>query len=410
MTVVPRTVRTVIVLIAVALGVAVAPLPTAGAQPASGPVYPLPHPDPFYANPPDLAVRANGDIIRSRPMPTPGGLTGAETWQLAFRSTDSQGRPITAVTTVIAPVNRAVDGPILSYQQITNALGVTCSPSTALWSERPEDRMYEASSYGAILARGWTMAIPDHLGPTSAYAVGPIGGHITLDGVRAVRQFDTLRLGASPITLAGYSGGAIATGFAATNAASYAPELPIVGYAIGGVPANITQMGLALGADRPHPVFGLAFAAAIALEREYPDEFPLSEYLNDAGIQLRQDLSNACTNRILARGTGLSARALTTGDGYLTDPRPVAVADRVSLEFQQGIPNAPIYDWHSPTDTLVPLDALDRTFARYCAAGVPVARQLVNSRDHLSAAVLGLPAAIDWVADRFAGLPAPSNC
>lgn len=406
MTTAPRTVRTLILATAVLLGMTIAPLPEATA----GPVFSAPHSDPFYADPPDLANRANGDVIRSRPMPTPAGVMDVETWQLAFRSTNARGNPITAVTTVLAPHTRAVDGPVLSYQQITNALGLRCSPSRALWTTESDVITRELPAYNAALANGWTMIIPDHLGPNSAYAVGPVGGHITLDGIRAVQRFEPLRLGASPVALAGYSGGAIATGFAASYAADYAPELPIVGYAIGGTPANITRMALGLGSDTPHPAFGLAFAAAVALEREYPDRFPLSEYLNDEGIQLRQDISNACTAGILARGAGLSARMVTVGDGYLSDPRPTAITDEISIEYQPGIPNAPVYEWHSPTDALIPLDAIDRTVGRYCAAGVPVTGGRVDTPDHITAAVLGLPGAIDWITDRFAGVPAPSHC
>lgn len=411
----PRAARALVGATVVLLGLAVAPLPEAAAQPIDGPpidgpVFSAPHSDPFYADPPDLANRANGDIIRSRTMPRPTGVMDVETWQLAFRSTNAQGRPITAVTTILAPHNRPVDGPVLSYQQITNALGLRCSPSRALWTTESDVITRELPAYNAALANGWTLVIPDHLGPNSAYAVGPVGGHITLDGIRAVQRFEPLRLGAGPVALAGYSGGAIATGFAASYAADYAPELPIIGYAIGGTPANITRMALSLGADTPHPAFGLAFAAAVALEREYPDRFPLSEYLNADGARLRQDISNACTVGILARGAGLSARSVTTGNGYLTDPRPTAITDEISLEYQPGIPNAPIYEWHSPGDVLIPLDAIDRTIARYCAAGVPVTSGRVDTPDHLTAAVLGLPGAIDWISDRFAGLPPPPGC
>jgi hypothetical protein len=35
---------------------------------------------------------------------------------------------------------------------------------------------------------------------------------------------------------------------------------------------------------------------------------------------------------------------------------------------------------------------------------------LVPSNDHLTAAVLGLPQALEWIDARFKGVPAPSNC
>src|SRR5690606_41428156 len=64
---------------------------------------------------------------------------------------------------------------------------------------------------------------------------------------------------------------------------SYAPELKIAGAAMGGVPMNLVKMleGLGFGS---HPVFGLAMAAGIGLEREYPERFPISDQLNAKGL------------------------------------------------------------------------------------------------------------------------------
>lgn len=72
---------------------------------------------------------------------------------------------------------------------------------------------------------------------------GALEGMGVLDGMRAVANFkDTLDLSsAQPMIVGtGYSGGAIATGWAASLQPSYAPELDIKGWAHGGTPANLT--------------------------------------------------------------------------------------------------------------------------------------------------------------------------
>lgn len=74
------------------------------------------------------------------------------------------------------------------------------------------------------------------------------------------------------------------------------------------------------------------------------------------------------------------------------------------------MPKAPIFEWHSPTDALIPVDSVVATMRRYCAAGVPVQTLLTPTPDHLSAAALGLFPALDWVDARFHGEPAPSTC
>lgn len=131
----------------------------------------------------------------------------------------------------------------------------------------------EAPALNLLLARGWAVAVPDHLGPNSAY--GAPRRHANLDGIRAVKRFGPADLAGSPVGSAGYSGGGMATGFAAAMAPEYAPELPIVGVAQGGVPVNIGKLASDVGAQ-PSPLFGLGFAAAIGLEREYPAQLAIS--------------------------------------------------------------------------------------------------------------------------------------
>ena len=63
----------------------------------------------------------------------------------------------------------------------------------------------------------------------------------------------------------------------------------------------------------------------------------------------------------------------------------------------------PIFEWHTPIDPLIPVDAVDRTNQRYCRAGTPVLSELYPSPDHLATAVLGFPSAVAWLDARFRG-------
>ncbi|MGW4249692.1 lipase family protein, partial [Nocardia sp. NPDC004722] len=86
------------------------------------------------------------------------------------------------------------------------------------------------------------------------------------------------------------------------------------------------------------------------------------------------------------------------------------VVEDNSLELSDALPTVPIFEWHSPQDALIPVDAITNTMRRYCAAGLPVQSELFPSPDHLTTAVLGAPAAVGWIDARFRGDPAPSNC
>jgi len=397
---------------AVATLAAIPALATTSAAHAESIVYPAALHDSFYGTPADIADRQPGDILAVRAVPPPLGFPDTDAVQLKFRSTNSAGEPISAVTTVLSPQGGAPGRPLVSYQAIINALGLECAPSTALYAENPLRGIRESPGLLVAIQRGWSLAIPDHLGPNSAYGAAKVGGQITLDGIRAAQRHAPLGLSDSPVGIAGYSGGGMATAMAAALAPTYAPEIPIVGSAYGGVPMDIGKMAEALG-ESAHPAFGLAMAAALGLEREYPDRMPITDQLNASGRELRDRIANACTNEILLAGAGRSIADVADPEVGMTllDSPPVrAVLDENSVEKIAAVPNAPVYEWHSPTDGLIPLQSITTTLRRYCEAGVPVQTEPTPDTDHITAAVIGLPGALDFLDGRFAGLAPSSNC
>ncbi|SUD47852.1 Secretory lipase [Nocardia otitidiscaviarum] len=386
----------------IAAAVAAALASSLGATPvAHGAIYPFPDPDAFYAPPGNIGAFAPGDVINSRIVPA-HGYPGATVWQLNYRSTNSAGAPISAVTTLILPGGGG-PRPIVSYQPFVNSLGTQCAPSHSLF----DGSLQEAPALNLLLARGWAVAVPDHLGPTSAYGAARMGGQITLDGIRAVKRFAPAGLGDSPVGLAGYSGGAMATGFAAALAAEYAPELPIVGVALGGVPVNPGKMALQIG-NAPHPLFGLGFAVAVGLEREYPAEMNLDDALSPAGLALRSQIANACVNEIISAGANHSIGEMFR-PGMEASANNIRILHENSLEIYPGVPRAPVYQWHGGNDQ-VPLDLALSVAGRYCHAGTPVLFDVIPGADHGTAIFSGAPRAFNYLSDRFAGLAAPSNC
>ncbi|UFS95871.1 lipase family protein [Nocardia huaxiensis] len=375
----------------------------------AAPVYPVADPDPFYTAPEDIGSYRPGDVLERKAMPALAIFPDTDITLVKFRSTNSRGKPIAATTTVLAPRNRQPNGPLLSYQHIINGLGAQCSVSHVLYTSDPNLMVREAPAYNLALQRGWSIAMPDHLGPQFAYGAAKLGGQITLDGIRAVQRMDDLRLSSSPVVMAGYSGGGMATAWAAAMAESYAPELDIAGAAAGGVPMNLVKMLETLGLGA-HPVFGLAMAAGLGLEREYPDRFPISEQLNDRGLAARTAMANSCTNDLIATGAGRGALDFAKTTTMMDSAAARAVVEENSLELFDGTPNMPVFEWHSPIDGLVPVDAIVNTTRRWCQAGVPVQSATIGVPDHLTAAVLGLPLALQWIEARFRGETATGNC
>ena len=105
----------------------------AGFAPASAaPIYPIPDGDGFYSAPANLGSVANGDVLRTRTVPAVG-FPGSTAWQIEYRSENSAGNPIAAVTTVLMGPIGGPNRPLVSYQPFTNALGLQCAPSHTLF-------------------------------------------------------------------------------------------------------------------------------------------------------------------------------------------------------------------------------------------------------------------------------------
>lgn len=381
------------------LGIAILCLVGLTAHAGAEPAYPTADPDPFYHSPANLAQLRPGEVVRVRPVDTSRHL-GSRGWQVAFRSTNSGGAPIVAVTTVMIPLG-VVNPPLLSYQGIINSLGATCAPSHTLFGGVTLD----ASVPPLALAQGWAISMPDHTGPAAAYGAARLGGMITLDSVRAVRQVHELGLATSPVVLAGYSGGGMASAWAGALAPSYAPELALAGVVSGGVPSDMQEM-----VAKSDDLFGLAFAAGIGLEREYPQRFALTPHLSESGLRLRSQLKDKCQFTLMFEARNYTAAEVAKDGETLLAPEAQAVLTENSLRYFDGVPQAPVLVTHDLDDGLTPYSAMADVVARYCAAAVPVQVNTYRVGEHVATAAVGLPDTMAWVSARFRGEPAPSNC
>ena len=202
----------------------------------------LPAKDPFYEPPPGYHPAAPGTVLRSRDVElaflgvVPQKFTAT---QLLYRSTDMHGGPEATVTTVLVPAERGPEKvcPLVSYQCAIDAVAARCFPSYALRrGARAVGALaqFEFLLIAAALAEGWAVSVPDHEGPHGSWATPYEPGYRVLDGIRAALGSTRLGLsGDAPVGLWGYSGGGLASAWAAEVAADYAPDLGLVGAVLG---------------------------------------------------------------------------------------------------------------------------------------------------------------------------------
>ena len=392
----------------------VVPTPAAGAQSlmegGQGSIMENPQPAPFYhADSDGLAAAAKGEVINSRVVSMPA-FTGYEVTEIAYRSTDTREDPILATATVVRPPNARPDGPVLSYQHYLNALGQRCAPTETLVNPTLETVQDNAMVFmRARLDQGWTVLIPDHLGPKVAYPGGQLSGRIVLDGMRAVRDDPRFHARQSRFAALGYSGGGIASAWVALMHDEYAPDVNLVGVAQGGVPTDMTTMARMIG-NNPHPAFGLAFAAAVGMAREYPEAVQLEEKLTPEGWALFERMRGSCTATLLIGGAFQSVPMVLKGGDLMAEEGLMRAFADNSVRLSPDVPRVPVFMWHSRTDPLVPFWDADETAQRYCREGTPLTWEPGLAPEHLLGAVEKLPAAMDWLQQRLDGVPAGRAC
>lgn len=357
---------------------------------------PEPDQDSFYRPAAGYETRAPGTILKTRTVSVP---LAVKAFQLQVRSTDAKGRPVTVVSTVLVPLTPYVGKrPLLSYQPATDSLGDQCNPSYNL--RLGLEKEIPLLSMG--LAKGWAVVVTDYQGPRDAYGAGRMEGHAVLDGIRGALALT--EAGLTPTTkvgMWGYSGGGLATGWAAQLHPSYAPELKIVGVASGGTPADLLAAGRQMDGG---PFSGLFLAAAIGMSREYPE---LLGIFNAAGRELIAEMDDLCVAEE-------ALYAFKSVKSYSDSPDPLAepVAQQVLRLNRMGDtgPTAPVYLYHSKFDELIPWQAASDVNARWCAKGTRVTFHTDYTSEHNTLAATGAPSAITYLTARFLGLPAPSTC
>lgn len=390
---------------------AAAPQPASASGSAVG--IPLPKDDPFYVPPAGYEASSNGTVLRSRsitalylvvPLPV-------DAYQVLYKSVDSHGKPVAEAATVLVPKDAwkgSGPRPLISYQLAEDSLSSRCQPSYTLrvgFGAPTPAATYEVSVSLSALLKGYAVVYSDYEGPDSDFAAGPQAAHAILDGVRAVEHFAPSGLTPStPVGLWGYSGGGLATTWAAEQQASYAPELNVVGSAAGGVPADLKEM---FKYNDGNLGSGLLVIGIIGLDRAFP-EAGIQSILNAKGKKLFADNEDNCTLDIALFHPFDRISNYTTVADPVDSPQAAALF-KVN-NTGQATPKAPFYNYQGLADEFVPVAPADSLVQKYCAAGATVAKSRIPLAGHIGGEIAGALPALQFLSDRFDGKPAPNDC
>ncbi|MBB6629540.1 hypothetical protein H5V45_19605 [Nocardioides sp. KIGAM211] len=322
-------------------------------------------------------------------------LAGARAWRVRYLSRDLHGALVPVTGTVLVP-DAAPATALVGFAAGTQGLADRCAVSHQLAAGTE----YEIANIGALLARGYAVAVSDYPGlgtrPEHTYVVGEALGRSVLDSMRAARQLRRAHLGTDlPTAVTGYSEGGGAAGWVAQIAPAYAPDLALRAVAVGGVVADLPATF--------HYVDGgpVSFLTAYTLSgfiAEYPHRH-LGRSLTPRGHRVLDDLRDTCIDEAAAHYPPL------TRARELTRVPVLQISGLRHLLRHQSLgrtaPTMPVLLQHSPTDEVLPYAAATALATTWTDAGADVDFRPVAG-DHVTAGFAADQVAYAWLAEHLA--------
>jgi hypothetical protein len=409
--------------LAAAMGLTLAMAPSRARAATSDPFY-------TYTGSTALSDLKPGTVLKTRNLTysVAGIPLPVDVVQILFRTTNQRGKAIAGVTSVLQPPSGDSTTRVVSYQSFYDSLNPEDGPSRAIAGGTSFGGMAahaETLLVATFLLKGYAINFPDTEGPKADFAAGPEYGQVTLDSIRSI--YKTSKAGIDPsakVGLLGYSGGAIATNWAAVLAPKYAPDVnkKLVGAAEGGVfvrPAtNLKYIDGSLVWSGVMPM------AIIGVSRSFGID--LKPYLSEYGLSVYNSMQKAAILQALGSKPGLTWKKMAKPE--YSDPAkvPIFVATVNKLNLgKQPSPTIPLFIGQGslgeaegtignkpgvgPGDGVMVAGDV-RTLARkYCAAGTKVLHR-EYPLSHFTSVPVWLPEAISWMTARFADKPPATNC
>ena len=380
--------------------------------------------DGFYSAPAPINSTP-GNVIRSEVVSViVPSLTavrdGIDARRVLYQSTGARGEPIAVSGTVMTP-HSAWHGrgarPLVTYAVGTRGLADRCAPSHALTNGTEIDSV----AMGALLDRGFAVAVTDYEGVGAPGAPTYLNrlsqGHTVLDVARAAQRLPNSGISRTgPVAVYGYSQGGAGSAAAVELAPTYAPDLAMVGGVAGAIPSNLATL-----ADRNEgrPFFGALGYIFHGLVGAYPDlGKPLDDALNPQGRDFLRQTADECVVDTLAKHAfGTSPSLTKSGDTFGDILRSPSFAVAANAQSYGAVaPQVPTLLLQSTSDDTVYYAQTHQIAHDWCAEGAVVDFKqydlppIAPLADHAVPGVISVPDAVDWLASRFSGLPAPNNC
>jgi alpha-beta hydrolase superfamily lysophospholipase len=368
----------------------------------------------FYTPPNPLPPGAHGDVIWARPFTTSAALpSAAQNILVLYHTTALDGKDRAVSGTVAIPKGTPPRGgwPVIGWAHGTTGDAPACTPSMDTPAGPVHDYLGPIDPVlDALVAHGYAVVQTDYQGQGTPgvhpYLVGTAEARDTIDMVRAARILAP-QLSSRWVAM-GHSQGGHAVLFTTTTAASWAPELQLLGGVAEAPAAFISPFIRSLTTNqKATPAF--AFGALILQAAAASDPaVKLDQVLTPAALALLPQTLDRCSGALYRADSwgGIVPAAAFRSDAVL-EPllRFAAANDAAALH-----PPVPLFIAQGSTDTTIPQTSTDALDKALCANGATVRYDVYQGLGHRPIVPAALNDALDWIGARFAGRPAPSNC
>jgi acetyl esterase/lipase len=353
----------------------------------------------------EVARAANGSIVRVWPL-FGGATPGAKAYRILYRSTGLNGEPIPVTAAVVFPETPPPEGrPVVAWAHPTTGVAPQCAPTLLPLTRGSIQGLDD------MIARGFVVVATDYpglgAGDMHPYLIGVSEARAVLDSVRAVRQ---LREAGARREFAvwGHSQGGHAALFTGELAASYAPELKLVGVAVAAPATYLAKLFKADQADGTgsaltamtliswSSLFGLPLGNLVAADRM--DD--VRRVANDCIETIPQFIQEMQDTQPLERGF------LKADPTALPSWR--AIMDRNTPGQKPA--GAPVFLAQGTADTTVHPEITRLFRAKLCRGGTAVKYVQYAGVTHTFIARDSAHDAIEWMQDRFKRKAAPNTC
>lgn len=361
----------------------------------------------FYDAPPNIGDKP-GKLLASEKISST--VKGARLWRILYTSTASSGAVVPVSALVAAPTGSVPAGgyPLVAVAHGTVGINQGCAPSLAPWAKADADDTSYSFLVGHYVAAGYATVMTDYEGlgvrGTNSYLVGDVEGHNVLDSIRAVRDFDQLRLDDGTL-IAGQSQGGHAALFAGQLAPTYAPDIDVLGVVAQAPATELESMFVGiLNSGKRGGVVSLPLMAADAYTQSYRG-VDLDQVLTTRGRgSLRNVVKKVCLFPAIL-GTQLARPQDLIKPGGLTVLRPFTGRNTPDAAF-----SVPVFLAQGTADEVVQ-PSLTADYARkVCAATNSVTWRTYPDVGHFDVVKASTSDVLSWMREVRAGHPPKSGC